>query len=220
MIAGPLQVLDADAAVAQQIGVELALRAPGQQVLGDRLPLRPSCRAAARAMSISERASPCGGATRAREEHGRARRHEGDLLLLERRRLRQHDVGELRRRRHGMGGDRHEVERAQRLHGAARVGIGDEDVDAAGIERAHGIGLAGQHGLDHGGVVAGRLPALGPGPQRKAVGADGALSRSRRRGGTPARAAARCSCVKPLGVRRRRLPPGRSTLPLMATRQW
>ena len=79
----------------------------------------------------------------------------------------------LRGRVHRVGGHSHEVERAQRLDGAPRVGVGDDDVDAAGIERAHGIGTARQHGLDDGGVVAGRLPALRPGPKREAVGADG-----------------------------------------------
>ncbi len=126
-------------------------------------------------MSISVRASPLRGHDGAREEHGRPRGHERDLFLLQRGGLGQHEVGELGRRRHGMGGDRHELEPAQGLHGAARVGIGDEDVDPARVERAHGIGLVRQHGLDDGRVVAGRLPALGPGPQGIAVGADGAL---------------------------------------------
>ena len=74
-----------------------------------------------------------------------------------------------------MRGDGDEIQRLERFDRAPCVGIGDQNIDAAGDQCAHRAGLARQHGLDDRGVVAGRLPAAWAGPEGKPVGADGAL---------------------------------------------
>ena len=168
------QLIHRDATVAEQIGVERALRFPRHQLMGCGLPCgqpfqqrRHDLDFLAR-LALRRHEGP-------RQQHGRAGGHERDFFLLERRGFRQHDVGEFRSRRHLVRGDGDEIQRAHGVDRAPRIGIGDQDVDAAGDKGAHGPRLAGQHGLDNGRVVAGGLPSARAGPQRETVGADGAL---------------------------------------------
>ena len=167
-----LQLVERNPVVAQQEGVEFPLGAPRQE---------PARRDPARLQPVGE----VGRDLEIRPRHAARRRHgtgvadarprhvERDLLLLEPGGLGQHDVGERRRRRHGMADRAEEIERAQRLDGLPRIGVGDGDVDPAEVHRADGIGLAGQHRLDGGRVVAGGLPALRPGPEREPLAPDG-----------------------------------------------
>ena len=75
---------------------------------------------------------------------------------------------------------RQEIERFQRRHHLARIGIGHRDIDTGDVHRAHRVGLTGQDGVERRRVVHRGLPAFRASPQREPAGAE-SLVRSVRR---------------------------------------